>query len=72
MLGASVAMMLAVVAVGVRTSVVVVVRVPLHPAFLLAGGANADGDRREAAQRNQREHRADKEQLQGAFHGAGC
>lgn len=44
----------------------------LHRACVLAGGANADRDGREAAQRNQREHRGNQQQLESAFHGPGC
>lgn len=53
----------------VRPMVVLPVR--LVP-FLPARGADADGDRCEPAQRNQREQRAGEQQFQGAFHGAEC
>lgn len=51
---------------------VVVVSLQLQRALLAAGSANADRDGSEAAQRNQREHRADQQQLKSAFHGPGC
>ena len=51
---------------------VVVIGWQLHGAFLAAGRANADRDGREAAQRNQREHRGNQQQLESAFHGPGC
>ena len=38
----------------------VVIGCGLHQGFVLAGGAGADGHRSEAAQGNQREHRADQ------------
>ena len=43
-----------------------------HRGAVIAGGANAASHGRDAAQWNQREHRADEQQLEGAFHGAGC
>lgn len=51
---------------------VVVVGLQLHRACVPAGGANADRDGRKAAQRNQREHRGNQQQLESAFHGPGC
>ena len=50
----------------------VVIGFGLQQAFVLAGGADADGRRGDAAQGNEREHRADEQKFQGAFHGAGC
>ena len=51
---------------------VVVVSLQLQRALLAAGSANADRDGGKAAQRNQREHRGNQQQLKSAFHGLGC
>ncbi len=49
-----------------------VIDMRLHRAAVVAGGANAASHGRDAAQWNQREHSADEQQLESAFHGAGC
>ncbi len=70
-LGAVAAVLLLIVAVPLLRAVSVI-RMPVRSRAVITGRADAARHGRDAAQRNEREHRADEQQLEGACHRDRC